>query len=185
MLEAYSRSLPTASMKSKIKGDRELTLGNRQLFRHLPPRGPIMTEIALQTAIWTPGWYELDQSLALNQRQKYWFFQNPPVASTAEASVDESAGPIRDLVFYNQLDSSTNCCVRYARIVEMYHPQLGPLQRVDTDGLDYIFTPVDGEEIIVNAEEDPGATYDPELSISDWSVLVKLSEVSDPMSELA
>ena len=141
-----------------------------------------MNETTLQTAIWTPGWYELDQSLALGQRQKYWFFQNPPVASDSDR---ETACPECDLVFYNQLDSTTNCCVRYANIVEMYHPQLGPLLRVDTDGLDYIFTPVEGEEVIVNAEEDPGSTYDSQLDVPDWSVLVKLSEVSDPMSELA
>ena len=89
-----------------------------------------------------------------------------------------------DLVFYNQLDSTKNCTVRYAKIVEMYHPQIGPLHRVDTDGLDYIFFPVDGEEIVVNAEEEPGSTYDGQVVVDDWSVFVKLADVSEPVADV-
>lgn len=149
-----------------------------------------MTETTIQTAIWTPGWYELDQTLVLGERQKYWFFQHPPTADGENSETLESANVNPDacgLVFYNQLDSTKNCCVRYAKIVEMIHPQLGPLLRVDTDGLDYIFYPLDGPEVIVNAEEDPGTIYDSEvdLEISDWSLEVKLAEVSEPMGELA
>ncbi|MFK7768123.1 MAG: hypothetical protein AB8B55_12945 [Mariniblastus sp.] len=132
----------------------------------------------IHKAIWTPGWYELDQTLSIGERQKFWFFQTPPdecVAADSEV----------DLVFYNQLDSSKNCAVRYARIVEMYHPQLGSLLRVDTDGLDYIFFPVDGEEIVVNAEEDPGTTCDGGVMVEDWTVFVTLSEVSEPVVDVA
>jgi len=98
------------------------------------------------TALWTPGWYELDQTLALGERQKFWFFQTPP--DECQAIADDL-----DFVFYNQLDSTQNCIVRYARIVEMHHRELGDLLKVDTDGLDYIFSPVDGDEIVVDAEE--------------------------------
>jgi len=135
---------------------------------------PNETETSELTALWTPGWYELDQTLVLGERQKYWFFQTPP---------DEcvSGAENLDLVFYNQLDSTQNCSVRYAKILEMHHPELGFLLRVDTDGLDYIFFPVEGEEIVVNAEEEPGATYDDKADISDWSVFVKLAEVSQPV----
>jgi hypothetical protein len=129
-----------------------------------------------QTALWTPGWYELDQSLVLGERQKFWFFQTPPDECQAMA---EGV----DLVFYNQLDSTKNCSIRYAKIVEMHHAQLGPLLKIDTDGLDYILFPVDGEEIVVNAEEEPGSTYDSGVSVDDWSVIVTLAEVSEPIAK--
>ena len=130
------------------------------------------------TALWTPGWYELDQTLALGERQKFWFFQTPP---------DECLTVADDLdfVFYNQLDSTQNCIVRYAKIVEMQHRELGELLKVDTDGLDYIFFPAGSEEIVVNAEEEPGSTYDSDLEVADWSVLVKLAEVSEPVADMA
>lgn len=131
-----------------------------------------------QTALWTPGWYELDQSLVVGERQKFWFFQTPP---------DEckTLGENVDLVFYNQLDSTRNCTVRYAKVVEMHHPQLGQLLRVDTDGLDYIFFTTEGEEIVVNAEEEPGTTYQGNFDVDDWSVFVTLAEVSEPVAEVA
>ncbi len=127
-----------------------------------------------QTATWIPGWYELDQTLALGERQKVWFFQTPP----DEVAVD---GPTPDFIFFNQLDSTTNCQVRFAKVVEMLHPILGPLAKIDTDGCDYIFFPVDGEEVVVNAEEDPGNTYDENLNIDQWTVFVKLEDVSEPV----
>jgi hypothetical protein len=142
-----------------------------------------MTTNKTYTAIWTPGWYELDQSLVLGELQKYWFFNFPP---QCEASLGESNQFPCDLLFFNQLDSSENCCVRYARIQQMVHPQLGPLMKIDTDGLDYIFYPVEGEEVVVNAEENPGEIVNPqwEMTIEDWSVLVTLSEVSEPVGEI-
>lgn len=133
-------------------------------------------------AVWSPAWYELDQSLQLGERKKFWFFQHPPESTRLPDEVE----PVQ-LVFFNQLDSSENCCVRYARIVEMQHPQIGPLLKVDTDGLDYIFYPALGEEIVVNAEEAPGTTYTGKSGqeIRDWTVFVKLTEVSEPTGELA
>ena len=130
------------------------------------------------TALWTPGWYELDQTLTPGERQKFWFFQNPPEECQA------MAGDL-DFVFYNQLDSTQNCIVRYAKIVEIQHQELGELLRVDTDGLDYIFFPANSEEIVVNAEEEPGSTYDNDLEVADWSVIVKLVEVSEPVADMA
>ena len=129
-----------------------------------------------QTALWTPGWYELDQSLVLGERQKFWFFQTPPEECSAMAERV-------DLMFYNQLDSTKNCVVRYAKIVEMHHPQLGPLLKIDTDGLDYIVFPVNGDEIVVNAEEEPGSTYQSEVMVDDWSVTVTLTDVSEPIAK--
>jgi len=55
-----------------------------------------------QTALWVPGWYELDQTLVLGEKQKLWFFQTPPEDI---ATVDQTP----DFIFFNQLDSTTNC----------------------------------------------------------------------------
>ena len=138
-----------------------------------------MSDSDQQTAIWIPGWYELDQTLVLGQRQKFWFFESPPESMATENADDGG------LVFFNKSDVSENCVARFARIDEVSHPQLGAILRVDTDGLDYIFFPVEGEEVIVNAEEEPGLAYEMEPPISDWSLQVKLSEVSDPVSDIA
>ena len=134
-----------------------------------------MSESSTQNALWTPGWYELDQTLVIGERQKFWFFQKPPEDCS-------TLGEEVDLVFYNQLDSTKNCVVRYATIVEMRHPDLGQLVRVDTDGLDYIFFPFEGEEVVVNAEEEPGKTYEGGVQADDWSVLVVLTDVSEPVT---
>jgi len=138
-----------------------------------------MSDSDQQTAIWIPGWYELDQTLVLGQRQKFWFFESPPESMATENADDGG------LVFFNKSDVSENCVARFARIDEVSHPQLGAILRVDTDGLDYIFFPVEGEEVIVNAEEEPGLAYEMEPPISDWSLQVKLSEVSDPVLDIA
>ena len=136
-----------------------------------------MSDSDQKDAIWTPGWYELDQTLVLGQRQKFWFFETAPDSMSAENQLQA------ELVFFNKTDTSENCVARYARIDEMCHAQLGAVLRVDADGLDYIFTPVEGEEVIVNAEEEPGQAYDLGESISDWSLHVKLSEVSEPIAD--
>ncbi len=128
-------------------------------------------------ALWTPGWYELDQSLKVGMYQRFWFFSNPPA--------EETPGEV-DFVFFNQMSSLANSQVRYARVLDMEHSEFGPLNRVDTDGLDYIFYPMDGNEFVVNADEEPGSIYDDEdrgSKIDDWSVVVTLSDVSSPLVE--
>jgi hypothetical protein len=138
-----------------------------------------MTSLDQQTAIWTPGWYELDQTLVLGQRQKFWFFDSMPDMDVEAELSDEV-----QLMFFNKSDTSENCVARFARIDEMQHALLGSILRVDTDGLDYIFFPVEGEEVIVNAEEEPGLAYDFGQPVSDWSIHVTLSEVSEPIADV-
>ena len=141
-----------------------------------------MSDSDQQTAIWIPGRYELDQTLVLGQRQKFWFFQTVP---DSVSQTDHSGNPGEsDLMFFNKTDTSENCVARFARIDEMHHARLGALLRVDTDGLDYIFVPVEGEEVIVNAEEEPGLAYDFDQPIEEWSIHVKLSEMSEPISDV-
>ena len=138
-----------------------------------------MSETVAKTALWTPGWYEMDQTLVVGERRRFWFFQESPPYESQSASRQDF-----ELVFFNQLDSSANCQVRFAKILEIKHEKLGLMSRIDTDGLDYIFTPIDGEKIIVNAEEEPGTTYDDDLEIDDWSVAVLLCEVSEPLGNI-
>ncbi len=131
---------------------------------------------AEQKAIWIPAWYELDQSIAVGIFQKFWFFQEKPDCLSLDDDVD--------LLFFNQLDSSSNSEVRFARIKHIQHKTLGSLARIDTDGLDYIFAPVDGEPIAVNAEEEPGQSYMFDRAIDDWSVLVTLNDISEPLGKV-
>ena len=139
-----------------------------------------MTEtVAQHKALWTPGWYEMDQTIVVGEQKRYWFFHTNPS--------QEEIGPLEDdvdLVFFNQLDSSANSQVRFMKILEILHPQLGLLSRIDTDGLDYIFTPIEGDEMVVNAEEEPGTTYEDEIEIEDWSVVVRLMDIAPPVDEV-
>ena len=137
-----------------------------------------MTEKKAMKAVWTPSWYELDQSIAVGAQDKFWFFQDNPSLELTGDSVEQV-----DLVFFNQLDSACNSEVRFAHVEEIHHEVLGALQRVDTDGLDYVFKLANGDEVMVNAEEEPGQTYDDDLQIENWSVIVMLKEVSEPISE--
>jgi len=134
-----------------------------------------MSETSLKKAIWTPSWYEMDQTIAVGVKNKFWFFQETP-----EIDFNDEA---YDLVFFNQLDSNSNSVVRFANIAEIFHESLGPMVRIDADGLDYIFTPVNGNDILVNAEEEPGKTYEDGVEIDEWSVMVTLVEVSEPMGD--
>ncbi|MEM7782817.1 MAG: hypothetical protein AAF623_05650 [Planctomycetota bacterium] len=124
-------------------------------------------------ALWTPAWYELDQTLLIGVRQKFWFFRDrPEIQNTNYSSFD--------LIFFNSDNLTDNCSVRYAKVDAIRHFQLGPILKVDTAGLDYIFFPASGDEIIVNAEESPGAVdVDGEFEVSDWSLEVTLSDLSD------
>ncbi len=133
------------------------------------------TEQTTKSALWVPGWYELDQPLSVGSHDRFWFYQNPPVDLLQAESFD--------FVFFNQTNSAANCQVRNATIRSIEHPTLGKIQKIDTDGLDYVFYPESGEEIIVNAEERPGVAYYESSQITDWSVSVTLENVSEPVSD--
>ena len=137
------------------------------------------TEQTTRRALWVPGWYELDQPLVAGENKRLWFYLTPPMDLATNLPEVESF----DFVFFNQLSAAANCQVRVANVVSITHPQIGPLRQIDTDGLDYIFYPVEGESIVVNAEEEPGRVYDEGIEIQDWTVSVELSKVSGPLSD--
>jgi hypothetical protein len=124
----------------------------------------------LRPATWRPQWHQLDQGVAVGQTDRFWFH---PQQSPGEA-----------LRFFNSLpNSEASSEVRQACIVAIEHPELGPLTRIDTRGLDYVFYGVEGTEWIVNAEETPGLIYD-DKPVGDWAIQVQLRDVSAPLSEL-
>ena len=125
-------------------------------------------------AVWEPGWHRLDQSIEVDQRDRFWFD-----AIQGSKSMDQK------LAFFNRASSvETISEVRTARIVTIVHSTFGPLKKIDTAGMDYVFTAADGRQFIVNAEEEPGMIYDEELHVDDWKFEVALSDVSEPLSEL-
>lgn len=137
-----------------------------------------MTGQQVFLALWRPAWHEMDQSLSVGEHGRFWF--------------DRSHGPSADVadhgvtfVFYNQSMSHQGSEVRCATIVDLKHDQLGALSRIDTDGLDYVFQTTDGREVIVNAEEEPGALYDSDLQVPGWNVWVTISNVTEPVADHA
>ncbi len=130
--------------------------------------------------VWVPGWHRLDQSVELGQSGRFWFHASQ---SGLTNSVDQP-GPAT-LSFFNCLDSAERQSeVRSAKVIGIWHPELGALQRIDTAGLDYAFWTAAGEELIVNAEETPGEIYDTDLKIGQWEVEVLLCDVSAPLEEI-
>ena len=135
-----------------------------------------MNESNYKSAIWKPGWFELDQSLVVGVRGQFRFFREKPSSLNGEDY---------DFVFFNQMDDIADSELRFAVVTGICHEVLGPLSRIEADGLDYVFATVDGECIVVNAEEEPGATYDGEFEVDDWSVIVQLDELSEPINDVA
>jgi len=109
--------------------------------------------------IWEAGWYELDQPVKVGETQKFllWKGENK---------------------FYNTLLHDGDYEELKGTIISISHPILGDLNEIDTEGLDYTFILSNGEKIIVNAEEEPGKTFDrKDMSVNDW----KFTVIVDPM----
>ena len=131
------------------------------------------------SAIWIPAWHELDQTLSVGLRQKFCFFEHVPDHLAGQVAKDQ-------MLFFNDSDPDQDCDIRFARIESMDHAALGPLLRVDTWGLDYILYPADGEEVVVDAEEDPGRIQLGWAStVDDWTIRVRLVEISEPLAGTA
>jgi hypothetical protein len=128
-----------------------------------------MNDQLFYQAVWKPGWHELDQSLFVGQRSRFRF----------QVPEDGQLGSQGPLVFCNQATSPQYSRLRDAKVVSLKHPKLGPLERIDTDGLDYVFETVEGRTFLVNAEEEPGVIYDSEIHINDWSVWATLADIED------
>ena len=157
-------------------------------------------------ALWIPKWYELDAPLKLGERQLLWLrpTEFPDAMSSrsdkhsdpsAPADVEtdpssESPTPasgtflICDELWQStgQTDPASDHPANSPRkclalVSAISHHQLGEFVEVQTDGLDYRFTQIDGHEIRVNAEEQPGRAYDFPTPPNDWNLLVELTSI--------
>ncbi len=132
-----------------------------------------MVEVA-----WVPGWYELDPSLEVGQTDEFAFWRVVP---------DHLRGP-ESLVLYNTLWSPRDVIVARGTIAAIWHPELGAVRKVDTRGLDYTIVLVDGSELIVNAEEEPGQLCErvgeqwrvSSRAVGDWRFVVAFESLSEP-----
>jgi hypothetical protein len=135
-----------------------------------------MSMPGVKSALWVPGWFERDQSIEVGQSDMFWFFVDPPLELAALQPAD--------LVFYYQSASAPRQA-RRATVAAIDHITLGPIQKVDTAGLDYRFRLAGGDELVVNAEERPGSTAAGAPAVRDWTLRVTLTDVSEPLSEPA
>ena len=92
------------------------------------------------TAIWTPAWYELDQSVKCGIKDEFWLIKNNGT----------------DLKFYNELGNREKVEIIIGEVTNISHKTLGKILEIDTHGLCYTITLASGETIIVEAEETPG-----------------------------
>jgi hypothetical protein len=122
--------------------------------------------------IWQPSWYECDQAIRVGQIAEFDFFKTPPPYVMNEGK----------RVFYHGRYIYQGSYVedqRYLfetirlRIVSIRHPQLGSIESIDTEGLDYTFLMMDARIIKVNAEEEPGRIYEYPVPIGDWRIYVQ------------
>jgi hypothetical protein len=132
-------------------------------------------------AAWIPGWYELDQPLEVGAEGEFIFWRVVP----------DYLGNSKDLVFYNTLWHERNGVFGTGKISEIRHPQLGNIRKIDTRGLGYTITLLDGTEFLVNAEEEPGKMFEGEPGdwtesrrvISDWQCEVTFEALSELSTE--
>jgi hypothetical protein len=129
----------------------------------------------LMRAEWRPGWYELDQSLELGATSKFAFFTPAP-----------DAEPDAPLLFFNTLWSARDAVVAIGTVSRITHPTLGQIRKVDARGLDYTVVLIDGRELTVNAEEEPGRLYEKtdtgwslaSTQVDSWVLSVELTDLS-------
>jgi hypothetical protein len=132
-------------------------------------------------ALWIPGWYELDPHLEVGFDDEFAFWR----------VVSDNLSAISSWVFYNTIWEQGQGIFATGKITAIRHPELGEIRKIDTRGLDYTITLADGVEQLVNAEEEPGKTYERQhgdwvassRSISDWQFEVIFESLSEPTSE--
>jgi hypothetical protein len=115
---------------------------------------------------WQPAWHELDQSLALGE--------------TSLIALEEISPPLQidDQTFQWKFSTGLDPdggFEKNVRIDAIHHPILGEVLKIDACGLDYIVYPANGEEIIIDAEEDPGVVHNRTVQIENWSMTVRVT----------
>ena len=121
--------------------------------------------MSTERAIWFPFWYELDQNIEVGQVNDFDFFEKPP-----------NHLPHDDLpVFHHGGTGRYRHVTARKRILSIHHPQLGDIRKIDTSGLEYTITMLDGRVLKVEAEETPGLIYELlPTKIDDWRIYVEM-----------
>ena len=104
----------------------------------------------MERVAWVPGWYELDQALEVGLDAEFAFLRVVP----------EHLRGLQRFVLYNDLLHTKDVVFACGKILAIWHAELGNIRKVDTSGLDYTVTLVDGSDLVVNAEENPGKIYE-------------------------
>jgi hypothetical protein len=100
-------------------------------------------------AIWYPYWYERDLPIHAGQIGEFEFFDAPP------DYVKDDGLP----VFWHDGHGPDRTHKEHLRILSIYHPELGYIESIDTVGLEYTVTMIDGRVLKLEAEEAPGTVY--------------------------
>lgn len=130
-------------------------------------------------AVWIPGWYNLDQSLFVGDRQTFAFFREIPDYLRGNG----------ELVFYNDLWYAENAFFADALVAAVSHAVLGAIQKIETRFGEYALTLADGTRLWVESEQAPGVVYDrfddrgrlveSDWIIEDWKMQVTLHDMSE------
>lgn len=113
----------------------------------------------MTTAIWIPAWYELDQSVVLNDRDIFFF--------------EMSANPLR----FSNFAGDQPVFEAEATVVGIRHEVFGELRAILAEGLDYALIRTDGTRIRVEAEETPGLVYETGETLEPAQFLIDLADV--------
>lgn len=127
-------------------------------------------------AIWHAYWYERDRPIWVGQIDDFAFYVTPP-------PFVKSDGPP---VFWHY-DDHLESYKQRLRILNIHHPELGQIQAIDTNGLDYTVTMKDGRMAKLEAEEQPGTVYllknndprdyDTPWMLNDWRFYVEVEKL--------
>jgi hypothetical protein len=118
--------------------------------------------------------YELDQAIAVGRSDEFVFFIDPHFSRAPDSPPVDGMM----LVFANTIQGAGPTVTFPCRIQSIFHPQLGAVESIDTDGFDYRITLRSGEVIEVDAEEHAGTIHDAPLRVTDWAFLVDVHPVA-------
>lgn len=125
------------------------------------PRTPVpphIHELDTLRALWVPTWYDLDHEIALGWQDSLRFFVTPD-PDVLQMAHNAGKGDF-DAILFTGLASSGPWFTLFGTVTSIQHAQLGPIQSIFSNGLDYTVVPVEGPPFIVNAEEQPGTVWD-------------------------
>ena len=114
----------------------------------------------MTAAIWVPAWFELDQSVVVNDRDVFFF--------------EMTANPLR----FSNFTGDVPIFEAEATVVEIRHEVFGELRAILAEGLDYELIKADGSRIRIDAEQDPGRVYETEEILAPLQFTIELADVS-------